>query len=56
LHQWMMHNEVFLEFKYISVFLKRIQTKKLSTTKVNNFSRSTTLILVLSPSEVVCKI
>ena len=35
---------------------KRIQMKKLSTTKFYNFLRSTTFILVVSPSEVVCKI
>ena len=35
---------------------KRIQMKKLSTTKFYNFSRSTTFILIVSPSEVVYKI
>ena len=35
---------------------KRIQIKTLSTTKFYNFSRSTTLVLVVSPSEVVWKI
>ena len=36
--------------------LKRIQINKLSTIKFHNFSRSTTFILIVSPSEVVYKI
>ena len=35
---------------------KRIQIKKLSTTKLYNFSRSTTFIFVVSPSEIIYKI
>jgi hypothetical protein len=35
---------------------KHIQMKKLSTTKFYNFSRSTTLVLAISPSEVVWRI
>jgi len=41
----------------ISIWVpKRIQMKKLSTRNFYNFSRSTTFILVVSPSEVVYKI
>ena len=35
---------------------KRIQIKKLSTTKFHNFSRSTTFVLKVSPSKIVYEI
>jgi hypothetical protein len=44
-----------IEFKLIVWDLKWIQIKKLSTTKLHNFSRSTTFVLVISPSKVVRK-
>jgi hypothetical protein len=45
-----------LKFKYSFAWQGDFQTKTLSTTKFNNFSRPTTFMFVVFPFEVVFKI